>query len=149
LAAAAPFALAQLAYEVRHQSRQLLPELLGSVALSSVVAAEMRAAGLPFGLCLAAWAVFAAKAVSAVLYVRTQLRLDRGLGPDRTAAVGSQAGGLFLAMALARAGLIPWLTAPAFVLLLARAAYGLSHPIGAHGLRWSGCSRWPTASRSS
>jgi YwiC-like protein len=127
LAGAAPFALAQLVYDARNQGRQLLPELLGGVALSSVVAAEMRAAGLPFGVCLAAWAVFAARAVSAVLYVRTRLRLDRGFGPDRSAAVGSHAGGLFLAIALARAGLIPWLTAPAFVLLLARAAYGLSH----------------------
>ena len=45
LAAAAPLALAQLAYDARLQGRQLLPELLGAVALGSVVAAEMRAGG--------------------------------------------------------------------------------------------------------
>jgi YwiC-like protein len=127
LAAAAPFALAQLAYAVRNQSRQLLPELLGSVALSSVVAAEMRAAGLPLGPSLAAWAVLAVKGGCAVLYVRTRLRLDRGLGPDRAAPLASHAGGLLLAAGLGGAGYIPWLATPAFILLLVRAAWGLSH----------------------
>jgi hypothetical protein len=127
LAAAAPFAAAQLAYDARHQGRQLLPELLGAVALSSVVAAEMRAAGMPFGPCLAAWAVLAAKAVGAVLYVRARLRYDRGLAPDRTAAMASHALALLLAFVLARTGYTPWLVLPAFGFLLARAAYGLSH----------------------
>jgi hypothetical protein len=126
LAFAAPLALAQLAYEARHQGRQLLPELLGSVALSSVVAAEMRAGGLPFGACLAAWVVLAAKAVGAVLYVRARLRYDRGLASARTPAVGSHVGALLLALALARAGYTPWLVVPAFACLLARAVHGLS-----------------------
>jgi hypothetical protein len=125
-AAAAPFALAQFAYAVLNKGRQLLPELLGSVALSSVVAAEMRAAGLPLAFCLAAWAVFAAKAMCAVLYVRTRLRLDRGLSPDRAAPLTSHAGGVLLAAGLGLAGYIPWLATPAFILLMARAAHGLS-----------------------
>ena len=57
LVAAAPLALAQLAYAARLQGRHLLPELLAGVALGSVVAAEMRAGGVPFGPALAAWAV--------------------------------------------------------------------------------------------
>ena len=126
LAAAAPLALAQLAFDTRHQGRQLLPELLGAVALSSVVAAEMRAAGWPLGASLAGWALLAAKAVGAVLYVRARLRYDRGLAPDRTAALASNAGAVLLGLALAGSGYAPWLTAPAFTLLLARAAYGLS-----------------------
>lgn len=126
LVAAAPLAVAQLAYDARHHGRQLLPELLGAVALSSVVAAEMRAAGVPFGPGLAAWAVLAAKAVGAVLYVRSRLRYDRGLVPDRTAALASHLFALVLAFALARAGYAPWLVVPAFALFLARAAYGLS-----------------------
>jgi hypothetical protein len=126
LAAAAPLALAQLAYTARNQGRALLPELLGGVALSSVVAAEMRAAGLPLAPSLAAWAVFAARAVGAVLYVRARLRLDRGLAPNRALPIVAHALGLILAVALSRAGHLPWLAAPAFALLLARAAYGLS-----------------------
>ena len=126
LAAAAPFAVAQLAYDARLQGRQLVPELLGAVALGSVVAGEMRAAGLPLGSSLAAWAVLVAKAVGAVLYVRGRLRCDRGLAPNRAAVVASHVGALLLALTLARAGYAPWLAVPAFVLLLARAAYGLS-----------------------
>jgi hypothetical protein len=126
LAAAAPLALAQLAYGARLQGRQLLPELLGSVALGSVVAAEMRAGGRAFGPSLAAWAVLAAKAVGAILYVRARLRCDRGLAPDRAVPVASHAGALLMGMALAGAGYTPWLVVPAFALLLARAAYGLS-----------------------
>ncbi len=126
LAAAAPLALAQLAYDARLRGRQLLPELLGAVALGSVVAAEMRAAGEPLGPALAAWAVLAAKAVGAVLYVRARLRLDRGLPPDRTAAVAAHAAALLLALVLARGGYVPRLVAAAFVLLLARAVHGLS-----------------------
>ena len=126
LAASAPLALTQLAYDARNRGRQLVPELLGGVALSSVVAAEMRAGGLRWGLCLAAWLLLAAKAVGAVLYVRTRLRHDRGLAPSRSAPMGAHAGGLLLAVVLAGAGYAPWLTAPAFILLLARAAHGLS-----------------------
>jgi hypothetical protein len=126
LAAAAPLALAQLAYDSRLQGRQLLPELLGAVALSSVVAAEMRAEGFAVGPSLAAWAVLAARAQSAVLYVRARLRYDRGLAPGRAAALASHVGALLLAYTLARAGYTPWLVVPAFALLLARAIYGLS-----------------------
>jgi YwiC-like protein len=130
LAAAAPLAAVQLAYDARLQSRQLLPELMGAVALGSVAAAEMRAAGLLLVACLAAWALLAAKATGAVLYVRARLRHDRGLAAHRTAAVAFHVGALGLALVLARAGYAPWLAVPAFVLLLARAAHGLSrvHP---------------------
>jgi len=127
LAASAPFAVVQLAYDAGHQGRRLLPELLGGVALGSVAAAEMRAAGWPMGPSLAAWALLAAKTVSAVLYVRTRLRWDRGLAPDRTAVVASHAAALVLGIALAGAGRAPWLAVLAFTLLLARAAHGLSH----------------------
>jgi hypothetical protein len=130
LATAAPFAAVQLAYDARLKSRQLLPELMGAVALGSVAAAEMRAAGLPLVACLAAWALLAAKASGAVLYVRARLRHDRGLAANRTTAVTFHVGALCLALLLARVGYVPWLAVPAFVLLLARAAHGLSriHP---------------------
>jgi YwiC-like protein len=126
LAVAAPLALAQLACDARLHGRRLLPELLGGVALASVVAAEMRAAGLGFGPSLAAWAVLAAKAAGAVLYVRARLRYDRGLAPDRTAAVASHVASVGLGLLLAGRGYVPWLVAPAFILLLTRALYGLS-----------------------
>ena len=62
---------------------------------------------------------FAAKGIGAVLYVRTRLRRDRGLDPDRAAALLSHAAALALGMALATAGLAPWLAVPALGVLLA------------------------------
>lgn len=126
LAVASPLALAQLAYDSGGQGRRLLPELLGGVALSCVVAAEMRAAGWPFGPSLAAWAVVAAKAIGAVLYVRARLRYDRGLAPNRIVPVVSHVATLLLGLALARTGYVPWVVVPASTLLLTRAAFGLS-----------------------
>jgi hypothetical protein len=116
----------QLSYDARLRGRQLLPELLGAVALGSVVAAEMRAGGWPLGLSLVAWAMLAVKAVCAVLYVRTRLRYDRGQAPGRATPVASHVGALLLALTLAGAGYAPWQTVAAFALLLARATYGLS-----------------------
>jgi YwiC-like protein len=126
LALAAPLALVQLAYDARHQGRALVPELLGGVALASVAAAEMRAAGLAVAAAVAAWVLVAAKAVVTVLYVRARLRYDRGLAPDRTSAVVAHVAVLLLGAFLAAAGRAPWLAAGAFALLLARALYGLS-----------------------
>jgi hypothetical protein len=125
LAVAAPLAGVQLAYDARLQSRQLLPEIMGAVALGSVAAAEIRAAGLALATGLAAWSLVAAKAAGAVLYVRARLRHDRGLAAQRTTAVAFHLGAVVQAVLLARAGYGPWLAVPAFALLLARAAYGL------------------------
>jgi hypothetical protein len=126
LAAAAPLVLWQLRYEVGQKGRQLMPQLLPAVALGSVAAAEMRAAGVASGLALAAWALLAAKAVTAVLYVRTRLRLDRGQRPDRAGALVSHALALALALGLVSAGHAPWPAVAAFALLLLRAAWGVS-----------------------
>lgn len=126
LAAAAPLALAQMVYDSRGQGRRLLPESLGAVALASVVAAQMRAAGGSLSVSLAAWTILAAKGVGAVLYVRARLRYDRGLPPGRSPVMASHAGAVLLALGLARASLVPWLVVPGFALLLARAIYGLS-----------------------
>jgi len=126
LALAAPLGVVQLAYDADRRSRQLVPELLGGVALGSLAAAELVAAGWNAAPALAVWAILAIKAVGVVLYVRTQLRHDRGLRPDRTAAVASAGLAVILSAALARTGLVPWLATAAFGLFLARALHGLS-----------------------
>jgi YwiC-like protein len=126
LAAATPLAAAQLAFDVRLQGRKLAPELLGGVALASVVAAELRASGWPMGLCLAAWGLVAAKSLGAILYVRARLRSDRGL-PCQPAAVVAFHGFAVLAACVAAVLLgSPWLAALALFALLLRAAHGLS-----------------------
>jgi hypothetical protein len=126
LAAAAPLALAQLAQDVRNKGRQLVPELLGAVALGSVAAALLLAAGRSAAVAAAAWALMALKAVSAILYVRARLRRDRGLAYGRSAVFATHAIGVLAALGLAILGHAPWLAAAGFGLLLARAAHGLS-----------------------
>jgi hypothetical protein len=126
LVAAAPLALAQLAHDVRHQGRLLFPELLGGVALGSVASAALLAGGSALPAAAALWALVAARETAAILYVRARLRLDRDLAASRAGAFFVHTLGIALSLALAAARLAPWLAAAAFVLLLARAAYGLS-----------------------
>ena len=126
LAFALPLALAQFLDDVRHQGRKLLPELLGAVALASVVGSELRASGWSLAASFSAWAIVAAKATAAVLYVRARVRCDRGLAFGRFAVLLVHVLGLATALALAAAQQTPWLAACAFGLLLARSAHGLS-----------------------
>jgi hypothetical protein len=126
LAAAAPLALAQLAHDVRNKGRQLLPELLGAVALGSVAAALLPAAGWSVAIAGAAWVLMAVKAAAAILYVRARLRRDRGLAFGRSGVFAVHTAGLAAAAGLAALDLAPWLAAAGFSLLLARAALGLS-----------------------
>ena len=126
LALAAPAGLAQLALDLRHRARQVLPELLGGIALGALAAAELRAAGVPMSAALVAWAVMATKATTAILYVRARLRCDRGLAFGGRAVLAVHALAILGTAALAAQGRVPWLAAAGFVLLLARAAHGLS-----------------------
>jgi hypothetical protein len=146
LAAALPLAFAQFLDDVRHQGRKLLPELLGAVALASVVASELRASGFGLAASFSAWAIVAAKTTSAVLYVRARIRCDRGLAFGRAAVLLAHVLGLVAALGLAAAQQVPWLAALGFGLLLARAAQGLSRAhrrvpaktVGFMELAWSG-----------
>lgn len=126
LAVAAPLAAVQLLHDVRNQGRQLLPEVVGCVALAALAPAELLAGGWTVAASFAAWALLASKAVAAVLYVRARLRMDRGLPFGRAATLWSHAVGVFMAIALVAVGLAPRLAVLAFVLLLGRAAFGLS-----------------------
>jgi len=126
LAAAAPLALAQFLHDVRNQGRQLLPELLGGLALGSIVAAELLAGGWTLAPSFAAWAIVASKATAAILYVRARLRCDRGLAFGRATVLWVHLLALLVALGLAAAQQAPWLAAGAFGLLFVRAAHGLS-----------------------
>jgi hypothetical protein len=127
LGLAAPLVAIQLACETRHRGRGLVPELAGGIALSSVAAAAMLAAGWPLGPSLGASGILAARTAGAILYVRARIRLDRGLPSNAPAALGVHAAGLILATRLAAAGLAPWLATAGLASLLARCAHGLSH----------------------
>jgi hypothetical protein len=126
LVAAAPFGLAALGFDALGRSREALPEAAGAVALGAAVTAIAQAGGAPAGLAWGAWLLLALRAVSAVLYVRARLRLDRALPAGPGLVHGLHGAALLASVALATAGLGPWLAVAAFLVLLARAALGLS-----------------------
>jgi hypothetical protein len=126
LALAAPLALVQLGYDARNRGRELAPQLLGAVAPGAAAACVLLAAGQAPVPAFALWLVLGARSAASVLYVRSRLRLDRGVEPGAAAALGGHALATLLVVVLAAAGLTPWLAVAAFALLAARAAHGLS-----------------------
>jgi len=123
---AAPLGGLQLWYDARLQGRQLLPEVLGGVALGAGASALMLAGGWGMAPALAAWALLAAKAMASVVYIRSRLRRDRDQPASRWPGLLAHLAALGLAVALALLGWGPWLGVAGMAVLLARAAHGLS-----------------------
>ena len=126
LVAAAPIGLVALAFDARGRSREALPELSGAIALGASAAAIALAGGASAGMAWGAWALIALRAITSVLYVRARIRLDRGLPAGASTVLAGHAVALAVVGGLARTAWAPWLAACAFLVLLARAAWGLS-----------------------
>ncbi len=126
LVVAAPLVLVQFVYDLLGRSRELFPELAGASAMGAMATAIAIAGGWDLTPALALWAIVTARVIPSVLYVRARLRLEKGqptnILPPLVAHVAALAG-LWL---LALAGYVPGLALLAMVILLARAAYGLS-----------------------
>jgi hypothetical protein len=120
-AMAAPFALVQLFYDARNESRAWIAEIAGCVAMGSVAAAIGIAGGLTAAQSFTLWLLIMARSVSAVLYVRARLRLSKGQRTSIVLPVVVHA----VALGIALATRSPLIIA-AFTILLARAAAGLS-----------------------
>jgi hypothetical protein len=126
LVASAPVGLVAIAFDAVGRSREALPEAAGAVALGAAAAAIALAGGAPGVLAWGAWALLALRAVTAVLYVRARLRLDRGLDAGPWLVHAGHAVALASAATLAARGWAPWLAPAAFAVLLVRAGWGLS-----------------------
>lgn len=122
---AAPFALLQLRYNPGRQSRTLVAELCGAVALGVLAALIALAGGRPLGPALLLWLLLVLWAAPAILYVRTRLRLARDDLARRASALLAHLGALALVGTLAWSGLAGWTTVVAFAVLMARALIGL------------------------
>ena len=73
LALAAPLVAVELWFDMRSRSRQLIPELAGTVGIGSVAAAIALAGGASATLAIGLWVVVSARAGAAIPYVRTQV----------------------------------------------------------------------------
>jgi hypothetical protein len=116
----APFASVYLAYDVRLQSRQLVAELAGALALSVGAPVVARAAGWNEGAALGLWVLIAGRSVPAVLDVRGRLRRARGVASPAWPAVLCASVFTLGAMAGARTGLVPAAAVLVSLALLAR-----------------------------
>lgn len=117
LALAVPFGIVQIAYDARSRSRELLPEVSGAAAMTSVAAAIALAGGVQplaaFGLS----GILIARFVPAILYVRALF----GRLPRRVAVAAHVA-----ALAAVASSARP-LAIAAMLVLLARAVWGVTH----------------------
>ena len=121
-----PLAAYQIYCDAARRSRQLLPELTGAVAVSSSVAVIAIAAGWTFPAAFALWAIFVARLIPSILYVRNRLLLEKGKSFSASVPAGAHIAALALVGALAFYGLSPWLRVLMFAVLLGRGAVGLS-----------------------
>lgn len=100
---AAPLIGVELSYEARSRGRRLLPELLGAIGISSVVAMIVLADGAATATATAAWAVLGARVATAIPAVRAQIARLHGREVSTTglllgdlAAVGASAAAVAL-----------------------------------------------------
>jgi len=123
---AVPPALIQLFYDSQNRGRELIPELFGAAALGAVAAAIALAGGWSMTLALAVWGILLARALVSIVYVRARLRLERGIAVSMALVFIIHGLGVLAIAAPAVFNLAPWPAALAMVILLARAAFGLS-----------------------
>lgn len=126
LVALVPFGVFQLYNDVSRKSRDLIPELAGTAAISASAPAIALAGGWHVPEALALWGLFVARSVPSIVYIRQRLRLEKGKQFTRTAPAILHAAGLAAVAGLAYAGLVSALPIPLFVFLLYRSAAGLS-----------------------
>lgn len=122
----APLASYQIFIDLSRKSRDLIPELTGAVAISSSVAAIAIAGGFSFPVAMALWAIFIARLIPSIIYVRNRLRLEKGKESSMMAAVSTHFVALGGVGLLAANGLASYLTVGMFLLLTVRSWIGLS-----------------------
>lgn len=122
----APLAAFQIYADVLRQSRHLLPELTGAVAISSSAAVITLVGGWSWANAFALWAIFVARLVPSIVYVRNRLRLEKGKDFSMMPVIAANFIAFGAVGMLAANGLAPMLTLPVFAFLLARAVWGLS-----------------------
>jgi len=126
LIVAGPLVITLLWHDVRGRSRDLVPELLGPVALAAVGGSIVMLGGWSFASGCAVWALLSLRALPAVLYVRSRLRLGYGRPTSVALPIVAHVAAIAIALLLARWELAPVSVAPLYAVLLLRGAAGLS-----------------------
>lgn len=122
---AGPLLVLFVIYDQR-PARHWVAEVTAPVAFAAIVATIALAASWTMPAALALWGFVIARSVPAVLYIRSRLRLDREIPAGIGLTIGAHLlalGGVWL---MVRPGWLPWTAIMATLLLLLRAAWGLS-----------------------
>ncbi len=123
---AIPFAVIQMIYGANNRGRDVIPQVSGAIALEASASAIALAGGWTLTHALMLWVILAIRAATSILYVRARLRLEHHIPTSVVLPVAAHVLGVVIVGGLALAKLTPWLGVALMVILLVRAAYGLS-----------------------
>lgn len=126
LVGAGPLLALQFRDDVRSRSRSLTAELAGASATGAITAAMVLMQHSSLGLAGGVWLALGLKALTAVGYVRSRLRLERNQPAMRPLVLGLHGVAWLLLVASTLAGWTPWTAPLALGLLVGRAVWGLS-----------------------
>lgn len=126
LLAVAPLFMLQFAYDVRNQSRNKIAEISGTVAAAALAPAVAMAGGMKFSLAAGLWLLILLRTFPSVMYIRTRLRLSRDASVSALPVLALHVVAVGVAAAVAWRGALPFLAVVPLVVLLGRAAAGLS-----------------------
>ena len=126
--AATPFAATQLFHDLKGRSRSLAAETTGAVAIVSMSASVALAGGWDLPAAIALWAVLAARAVPAILYVRARIAELHGETPSVAPPLVLHGLALVAVLLLMLLGVASGLALLAMCVLLLRAVHGFSAP---------------------
>lgn len=121
-----PLLTIQFSYDLQGKSRTLIAELCGVLATGSFAASLVLIQGWSLQIALGIWVALAIKGITAVLYVRARLRLERDLPVNRWFTWGGHLLGVFIILIAFVANLLPLTAILAMSLLALRAGIGLS-----------------------
>jgi hypothetical protein len=126
LGVAAPLMGLQLWHDVHNQGRSLPAELAGAVATGAFATGIVLFGGWDFLAAFGLWLALAVKGGTAVLYVRSRLRLERDKPASRPLTLAAHGAGVVILTLAAAYSLLPWTAPAAMGVLAARAGVGLS-----------------------
>lgn len=121
-----PLVAYQIFNDVSRRGRQLLPEVSGAVSISASAAAIALAGGLTWPLAASLWAIFVARSIPSILYVRNRLLLEKGKPYSRTAPTVAHIAAVAIVGSLTYFGLSSFLASGVMLVLLWRSVTGLS-----------------------
>lgn len=121
-----PLVIYQIYCDASRQSRNLLPEITGAIAISSSIAVIALADNRTFISSFALWLIFIARLISSIIYVRNRLRLEKGKEYSFITNFLTNLMAVLFIGYLTFVGLSSILTLLMFLILFGRSIWGLS-----------------------